>query len=92
MFDLESAIRRWRETMRRNESLEEAFIVELESHLRDEVDRLSRDGAAIEDAFNKAAAEIGRAGDIGEEFYKTYTPRLGGRPPWKPGRTLPSLL
>jgi putative ABC transport system permease protein len=92
MFDLEKAIARWRETLRRNESLEEAFIVELESHLRDKVERLSRDGAAIEDAFDKAAVGIGRAGDIGEEFYKTYTPRPGGRPPWKPGRTLPALL
>jgi putative ABC transport system permease protein len=92
MFDLEKAIQRWRETLRRNESLEEAFIVELESHLRDEVDRSCREGASVDEAFRKAAAEIGQAGDIGEEFYKTYTSRLGGRPPWKPGRSLPALL
>jgi putative ABC transport system permease protein len=92
MFDLEKAIRQWRETLRRNESLEEAFIVELESHLRDAVDRSCREGASVEQAFRKAAAEIGQAGDIGEEFYKTYTPRPGGRPPWKPGRSLPALL
>jgi len=92
MFDLEKAIRQWRETLRRNESLEEAFIVELESHLRDAVDRSCREGGTVEEAFRKAAAEIGRAGDIGAEFYKTYTPRLGGRPPWQPGRSLPALL
>ena len=92
MFDLESAIRRWRETLRRNESLEEAFIVELESHMRDEVDRSCREGASVEEAFRKAEAEIGLADDIGAEFHKTYTPRLGGRPPWKPGRSLPALL
>jgi putative ABC transport system permease protein len=92
MFDLEKAIRQWRETLRRNESLEETFIVELESHLRDAVDRSCREGLSIEEAFRQAAAEIGQAGDIGEEFYKTYTPRLGGRPPWKPGLSLPALL
>jgi len=92
MFDLEKAIRGWRETLRRNESLEEAFIVELESHLRDAVDRSCREGTSVEKAFHEAAAEIGQAADIGGEFYKTYTPRLGGRPPWKPGRSLPALL
>jgi len=92
MFDLEKAIQQWRKTLKRNESFEEAFIVELESHLRDEVDRLRRGGTAVEDAFHEAAAGIGEAGDIGAEFYKTYTPRLGGRPPWKPGRSLPALL
>ncbi len=92
MFDLEKAFKRWQETMRRNESLEEAFIVELESHLRDEVDRLCRGGTPVEEAFRKAASGIGQAGDIGEEFYKAYTPRLGGRPPWKPRRFVPALL
>ena len=68
MFDLEKAIQEWRKALKRNESFEEAFIVELESHLRDEVDRLRRGGAAVEDAFREAAAGIGEAGDIGAEF------------------------
>jgi putative ABC transport system permease protein len=92
MFDLDKAIKLWRETLRRNESLEEAFIVELESHLRDEVDRLCREGTGAEEAFRRAAAGIGKASDIGEEFYKTYAPRPGGRPPWKPRRFVPALL
>lgn len=92
MFDLEKAIQEWRKALKRNESFEEAFIVELESHLRDEVDRSCREGASIEESFRKAAGEIGQAGDIGAEFYKAYTPRRGGRPPWKPGRSLPALL
>jgi putative ABC transport system permease protein len=92
MFDLDEAVKRWREKLGRNESLEEAFIIELESHLRDEVDRLCREGTGTEEAFRRAAAGIGKADDIGEEFYKTYTPRSGGRPPWKSRRFLPALL
>jgi putative ABC transport system permease protein len=92
MFDMEKAIIQWKKTLRKNEALEDGTIVELESHLRDEIDSLIRSGIGEEEAFEKAAAEIGITDDIGQEFYKTYTRRLNGRPPWKPPRFMPELL
>jgi putative ABC transport system permease protein len=92
MFDMEKAIIQWKKTLRKNEALEDGTIVELESHLRDEIDSLIRSGIGEEEAFEKAAAEIGITDDIGQEFYKTYTRRLNGRPPWKPPRFMPELI
>jgi len=92
MFDLEKAIIQWKKTLRKNEALEDGTITELESHLRDEIDSLIRSGINEEQAFEKAAAEIGKTDDIGEEFYKTYTSRISGRPPWKTPRFMPELL
>jgi len=89
---MEKAIIQWKKTLRKNEALEDGTIVELESHLRDEIDSLIRSGIGEEEAFEKAAAEIGITDDIGQEFYKTYTRRLNGRPPWKPPRFMPELL
>ena len=92
MFDLEKAIIQWRKTLRKNEALEDGTIAELESHLRDEIDSIIRSGISEEEAYEKATAEIGKTDDIGEEFYKTYTSRISGRPPWKPPLFMPELL
>jgi putative ABC transport system permease protein len=92
MFDLEKALIEWRKNLRRSEALEDGFVAELESHLRDEIDSLIRSGISEEEAFEKATSEIGETDDISEEFYKTYTSRRSGRPPWKPPRFMPELL
>jgi putative ABC transport system permease protein len=92
MFDMEKAIIQWKKTLRKNEALEDGTIVELESHLRDEIDSLIRSGISKEDAFDKAVAEIGKTDDIGTEFFKTHTRHLSGRPPWKPPRFMPELI
>ncbi len=92
MFDLEKAIIQWKKTLRKNEALEDGYIAELESHLRDEIDNQIKLGARKEDAFRKAAKSIGQPESIGEEFYKTHTRRLSSRTPWKPPRFMPELL
>ncbi len=92
MFDIEKEIKLWRKTLRKNEALEDGYIAELESHLRDEIDNQLKLGANEEEAFRKASQIVGQPESIGEEFYKTYTRRLGGRPPWKPPRFMPELL
>jgi hypothetical protein len=92
MFDLEKAIREWRKGLAKNEALEDGYIAELESHLRDEIDNQVRLGANEEEAFRKSVESVGQPEGIGEEFYKTYTHRLSGRPPWKPPRFMPELL
>ena len=37
MFDLKNEIQKWRKELNKNASLEDGYIAELESHLRDEI-------------------------------------------------------
>ena len=92
MFDLEQEIKKWKKTLRKNEGLEDGYITELESHLRDEIDNQIKLGANEEEAFRMAVKSVGQPESIGEEFYKTYTRRSSGRPPWKPPRFMPELI
>jgi len=39
MFDLEKAIQEWRKSLFRSQNMEEADVTELESHVRDEINR-----------------------------------------------------
>jgi len=82
MFDLEKAIKEWRKGLRKNEAIEDGYVEELESHLRDEIDRQLDEGLSREGAFERAVEEIGGAENIGAEYYKADTLRLSGNPPW----------
>jgi putative ABC transport system permease protein len=73
MFDLEKAIKKWRKTLQKNETMEDGYLAELESHLRDEVERQVHIGLDAEDAFKKAAQSIGASDDIGIEYGKSRT-------------------
>ena len=92
MFDLEQDIKKWKKTLIKNEGLEDGYITELESHLRDEIENQMKLGANEEEAFRMAVKSVGQPESIGEEFYKTYTRRISGRPPWKPPRFMPELI
>jgi putative ABC transport system permease protein len=92
VFDLEKTIKQWRKKLRKDEALEDGYIAELESHLRDEIDSLIQSGESEEEAFEKAIADIGLPNGIGEEFHKIHTRRHSGRPPWKPPQFMPELL
>ncbi len=89
MFDLEKAIKEWKKDLARNPALEDTYISELESVLRDEVAELVSQGESEEEAFRRACAGMGEAKDIGAEFSKVRPPqrRLGLnrlRPPFIP--------
>ena len=92
MFELEKAISQWRRSLRKNEALEDGYIAELESHLRDEIEHQISLGLTEQEAFEKAVACIGQTESLGTEFYKSHTRRLTGRPPWKPHRFMPDLI
>lgn len=92
MFDLEEKIAKWKKSLRKNEALEEGYIAELESHLRDVIEEGKRNGKTDEGSFNYAVKTIGSANTLGEEYYKTDTTHLSKRPPWKENRFMPSLL
>jgi len=90
MFDLEKAIKEWKKDLARNSALEDTYISELESVLRDEVADLVRQGESEEEAFRRACEEMGEASDIGTEFSKVRPPQRrlgldGLRPPFIPG-------
>lgn len=92
MFKLEEAIEIWKKGLRKNEALEEGYVAELESHLRDEIEKSVKEGKSEEDSFASAVKTIGDADSLGEEYYKTDTRHVNKRPPWKESRFMPSLL
>lgn len=93
MFNLDNAIKSWKRKLRSNPAFEDGDITELESHLREEIERLKAEGLSDREAFNKATEEIGEPEPIGEELYKSRaTQKAGPRPPWQQSSWVNSLL
>ncbi len=86
MFDLEKVIRQWRKKLQRSERIEDGQIAELESHLRDETERLTAEGLSQQEAFEKAVFDIGETRSLGYEFYKSNLrsgrPGIASALPW----------
>jgi hypothetical protein len=78
MFDMEKEIRKWLNALRRNSSIEDGDLAELESHLRDDISRRTAAGAGDEEAFRAALKESTPADILGAEFEKSR-PRRGQR-------------
>jgi len=91
-MELEKAIQEWKRELRQNPSFEDGDIAELESHLREQVERLTVEGLTEEEAFHRAASEIGNPDSIGDEMYKTRTTGVDASPPWKQSSWMPALL
>ncbi len=92
MFELERAIQQWKKTLWKNEALEDGYVAELESHLRDEIDHLIAGGKSETQAFTEAVAGIGETSRIASDYYKTKTRKISGQPPWQKKRFMPELL
>ncbi|UCE41427.1 MAG: ABC transporter permease [Candidatus Aminicenantes bacterium] len=92
MFDLERAIQQWKKALHKNSVLEDGYKEELENHLKDKIEYLMNHGSSEEEAFEEAVKKIGEASLIGEDYYKTDTRHVSGRPPWKKGRWIPPLF
>lgn len=71
MFNFEEAISNWKQQMAAGGIKGRAILDELESHLREEIDRQMRAGANAEQAFQAAAQKIGTARALKNEFRKT---------------------
>ena len=91
MFDLERAIRGWKKTLYKFESLDDGFIADLELHLRDEYSGQKEAGLGDEEAFRRAAAQVGTAESIASEYYKNRVLSLNRRSPWRLSRFMPAL-
>jgi len=69
-FDLNLAIRRWREDLARSSAFRSENLNELESHLRDSIDRLRARELSDEEAFVIAMRRIGNVQRLEHEFGK----------------------
>lgn len=92
MFNIENAIQNWKRELRKNSAFEDGDIAELESHLRDEIQRLKTKGLSEKEAFNQACEEIGEPEPIGDELYKTRTTKVDATPSWNQSSWTPSML
>jgi hypothetical protein len=70
MFDLNHAVEKWREKMFAAGIRKSTSLDELESHLRDHIARLTREGIGIEEAFDAAIQKIGQIDVLKREFAK----------------------
>lgn len=70
MFNLEQTITTWRQQLTAGGIKDPAVLDELESHLREEIERQTRAGANEERAFAMAAQKIGPANALKTEFRK----------------------
>jgi len=91
MFELETAIKKWRKTLNANQALEDGAKEELECHLRDKIEYLLGRGASEKEAFDEAARKIGATDFLGGEYYKTESRHPGANPPWKKNQGIAAL-
>src|SRR5579864_4866004 len=70
MFNLEKSIANWREQMLAAGIKTPVPLEELESHLREEVERQMRSGVEAQPAFEAAIQKIGRTDVLKNEFRK----------------------
>jgi len=74
MFNLEQSIADWRRQMLAAGIKTPAPLEELESHLRDEIERQMKSGLGVPRAFDTAVQSIGSATELKMEFKKTSEP------------------
>jgi len=72
MFDLEASVRAWTDGLRLRGAFRSEDIVELEGHLREEVDGLVKVGLSTEEAFLVAEHRIGRPDALAAEYAKVH--------------------
>ena len=58
-MDLENRIKRWKRKLYQQQHFEEGTIEELESHIRDAIDTMKKQGQSEEEAFNNAIDKLG---------------------------------
>jgi len=73
MSDVEKQIEQWREALRTSEAFGTSDLDELESHLREEMDRLTPLGLSRIEAFLVARHRLGATGALETEYAKVNT-------------------
>jgi len=75
MFDLEEQIRSWRAMVADKLANRRQVIDELESHLREQFERLVHEGRGEEQAWNEVLQRLGTSEQLAVEFHKKQSPR-----------------
>jgi hypothetical protein len=70
MFDINEQIKKWRCALAQSEAFSKSDVDELESHLREEIERLIALKLSGEEAFWVAAHRVGDTGTLAGEFAK----------------------
>jgi len=76
MFDLELNIRSWSDHLRARGNFKETDILELESHLHDEIEDLVKAGLAVDEAFLISVKRLGSSQLISSEYSKVNSENL----------------
>lgn len=76
MFELESNIRAWSDNLRSGGNLKETDIIELEGHLRDEIEDLINAGLSEDEAFLISIKRLGSINNLSLEYSKVNTEKL----------------
>jgi len=76
MFDLELKINSWSDYLRSSGKLDEEDILELENHLREQIDELTAKGLSKEEAFLISVKRLGNINKISDEYSKVNTEDL----------------
>jgi putative ABC transport system permease protein len=92
VFNLENEIKEWKRKLRRNPSFDDGDIAELESHVREEVDRLLIKGMTEQEAFERAVSDIGPIGQLKHEWSKTRFSSSVKQQKYRIGQSLTSLF
>jgi hypothetical protein len=72
MFDLEARVHGWTDALRSRGAFRDEDVVELESHLRDEIEALAKTGLSTEEAFLVAEHRVGRPEALAAEYAKVH--------------------
>ena len=91
MFNLETAIKEWKKSLRKYEVFEDGLIADIELHLRDAYEAQRRMGLDKEAAFRIAVAQVGTADSIAAEYDKNRLVKLDRHSPLRPARFMPAL-
>jgi hypothetical protein len=75
-FDLERELRGWRTNLLSLKALSTQDVEELETHLRESMADLRRQGLSPEEAFLIASRRLGRSEQLAEEYAKTHPHRV----------------
>jgi hypothetical protein len=73
-FDLEDAIRKWRDSLLQSSRMRAEELEELELHLRDSVGALQKRGLSEDEAWLIAQRRLGQRAALKNEFAKVATP------------------
>jgi putative ABC transport system permease protein len=89
-FNLDKALRDWKKTLFKSETLEDGHIEELTEHVIEEFERYRESGIPESDAFAAATASLGKTSEIDSEYRKARVRDLNVGPLsfsrlWVPG-------